>query len=259
MGRTMAEGPQTRIQLCGRVAAEIEGRRIENDLPGRKGRVLFVYLVANRDRHISRDEVVEALWPQGPPPAVLSDLRALASKVRRAVGREALGLGGRFRIELPADAWIDLEAAGEAMHRAEAAVARQEWERAFGASQVVLSTTGRDFLAGEDAPWIDEWRSYLTQLEDGALECYTAASIGIGGSELPIAERCARALIVKEPYRESGYRLLMEALLAMGNGAEAMLVYDGLRQLLRERLGISPSPSTQELHRRLLQMGTPAG
>ena len=88
---------------------------------------LFVYLVANRDRHISRDEVVEALWPDGPPPAVLSNLRALVSKVRRAVWQR----GARPRWSLPpglrADAWIDLEAAGEAIARAEAAAAREEW------------------------------------------------------------------------------------------------------------------------------------
>jgi SARP family transcriptional regulator, regulator of embCAB operon len=250
--------PSARIQLCGRVVAEIDGRRIENDLPGGQGRLLFVYLVANRDRTISHDEVVKALWPHGSPSAVDSDLRALLSKVRRAVGREALGLRSRFRLELPTDAWIDLEAAGDAIHRAEAAVASQHWARAFGASQAALCTSRREFLAGEDAPWIEEWRRYLEQVEVRALECYTAASIGIGASELATAERCARMLVGKEPFRESGYRLLMEALVAMGNDAEAMQVYDGLRQLLRDELGINPSPATQELHKRLLRQGSPA-
>lgn len=253
----MPEGPTTRIQLCGRVTAEIEGRRVEDDLPGRKGRLLFVYLVANRDRHISRDEVVEALWPQGAPSAVDGDLRALLSKVRRAVGREALGLRSRFGLELSADAWVDLEAAGDAIHRAEAAAAREEWARAFAASQAALCTARREFLPGEDAPWIAEWRSYLQQLEVRGLECYTAASIGIGPSELATAEQCARALIQKEPYRESGYRLLMEALVETGNGAEAMQVYDGLRRLLREKLGVGPSPATRELHKRLLLQDAP--
>jgi DNA-binding SARP family transcriptional activator len=44
----------------------------------------------------------------------------------------------------------------------------------------------------------------------------------------------------------------------MENGAEAMQVYDGLRQLLRDELGIIPSPATQELHKRLL-VGLPTG
>ena len=91
------------------------------------------------------------------------------------------------------------------------------------------------------------------EIEVRALECFTAASIGVGGSELPAAERNARKLVKKEPYRESGYRLLMEALAKRGNCAEAIQVYEDLRHLLREGLGVNPSPATQELHKRLLR------
>jgi DNA-binding SARP family transcriptional activator len=37
-----------------------------------------------------------------------------------------------------------------------------------------------------------------------------------------------------------------------GNRAEALRVYDDLRRLLRQDLGTSPAPVTQELHRSLL-------
>jgi SARP family transcriptional regulator, regulator of embCAB operon len=250
---SLAETPLTRIQLCGRLAAEIEGRRIEAELPGRQGRLLFVFLVANRDRVIGRDELIEALWPERAPPAVGGALRALVSKVRRAVGQDALGLHSRFRLELPDDSWIDLEAAAQALHRAESAVAAMEWARAWSLSLPALFTSRRGFLPGESAPWIDEWRRHLDEIELRALECFTAGSVGIGGSELPTAERCARRLVEKEPYRESGYRLLMEALAKAGNGAKAIQVYEDLRGLLREELGISPSSATQELHKRLLR------
>src|SRR5438132_3197419 len=36
-----------RIQLCGRMAIELDGGRVEGDLPGRQGRVLFAYLAIN--------------------------------------------------------------------------------------------------------------------------------------------------------------------------------------------------------------------
>jgi pentatricopeptide repeat protein len=49
------------------------------------------------------------------------------------------------------------------------------------------------------------------------------------------------------PFRESGYRLLMRALSARGNPAEALLVYDRLQRLLREELGL-PSEQTRRLH-----------
>ena len=62
----------------------------------------------------------------------------------------------------------------------------------------------------------------------------------------------ARQLIERAPYRESGTRLLMEALAARGNRAEALVAFDALRRRLRDDLGSAPSPETQELHRRLL-------
>ena len=42
----------TRIELCGQLAVEIEGTRIEGSLRGRQGRLLLAYLVLNRHRPI---------------------------------------------------------------------------------------------------------------------------------------------------------------------------------------------------------------
>ncbi|HYA08911.1 MAG TPA: BTAD domain-containing putative transcriptional regulator, partial [Gaiellaceae bacterium] len=66
------------------------------------------------------------------------------------------------------------------------------------------------------------------------------------------ADRAGRELVRREPYRESGYRLLMEALVGQGNPAEALQVYEELRSRLREDLGVAPSGQAQDLHRRLL-------
>jgi DNA-binding SARP family transcriptional activator len=248
----LIEKPRARIQLCGRLVAQIDRRRIDGRLPGRRGVLLFAYLVVNRDRVIGRDELIEAVWPDGAPAAAAADLRSLLSKVRRATGPEALGLRSRFRLDLPAEAWIDVEAAGQALHSAEAAVSTGDWARAWTTSHLAICVTRREFIVGEDAPWIQEWRRQLQDVEVRALECYAAASLGVGPSELAAAERVARTLIQKEPYRESGHRILMRALAAQGNEAEAMQVYDRLRCRLREELGMSPSPVTQDLHMRLL-------
>jgi DNA-binding SARP family transcriptional activator len=51
----------TRIQICGRVTVELDGRRVEADLPGRQGRLVFVYLALNRARGVSRDELAAAI------------------------------------------------------------------------------------------------------------------------------------------------------------------------------------------------------
>ncbi len=231
----------TRIQLCGRVVVELEGRRLERELPGRQGRLLFVYLAANRVRQVGRDELVEALWPEGPPAAADSALSALLSKLRRAVGAERIEGRAEIRLLLPTDAWIDLEAAAEAIHRAESAVALGEWTRVWAPARIALNAAGRGFLAGEEAPWIEEQRRSLEELELRALECVAQSGLGLGGPELASAERAARGLTRLAPYRESGYRYLMETLAAQGNVAEALAVYDSLRRRLRDELGVAPA------------------
>ena len=126
-----------------------------------------------------------------------------------------------------------------------------EWAEAWGPPGSRI-TSPAPLLRGHDRPWLDEWRRRLDDVHLRGLECFAAARLGLGGSTLPQAEQCGRQLVALAPYRESGYRILMEALEQRGNVAEALLVYDRLRVLLREELGIAPSPVVQTVYRRLL-------
>jgi DNA-binding SARP family transcriptional activator len=252
----LAAEAATRIQLCGRLVVELCGRRIEQSLPGRQGRLLFVYLAANRVRAATRDELIEALWPSGQPAGADSALSALLSKLRRVLPDGSLEGRTEVRLLLPPGAWIDLEAAGEAIHAAESAVALSQWKRAWAPARIALGIGSRALLPGEDAPWIEELRWRLEDIRLRALECVALAGLGLGGPELAATERSARDLVRTAPYREIGYRMLMEALAAKGEVAEALRTYDRLRCLLRDELGIAPSAESQAAHRRLLLEGS---
>jgi DNA-binding SARP family transcriptional activator len=230
------------VQLCGRLVVELDGRRVESELPGRQGRILLAFLVTNRLRTVTRDEVIDALWPSGRDGGVAP----LLSKLRRVVPLDGL------RPVLDS-LWVDVETAAAALHRAESALALGEPGEAWGPSQVAMFVCGRPYLPGEDAPWIDGERRRLGGLHLRALEAYAAATLGVGGTELAAAVRVGRRLVQLEPFRESGYRILMDALDREGNCAEALVVYEALRKKLREELGITPSEPTQSLHRRLLR------
>jgi len=140
-----------RIQVCGRVVVEIDGRRVERGLPGRQGPLLLVYLAANRDRPISRDELIDALWPDELPPRPESALTVLLSKLRSALGPTSVEGRSLLRLAMP-DAWIDLEAAVLGVHRAESAVALGDWAGASGPARVALHTANQGILPGLDAP-----------------------------------------------------------------------------------------------------------
>jgi len=230
-----------KAQLCGRFVVEVDARRVEGELPGRQGRLLVAYLVANRTRSVSRDELLDALWPEGRD----GGLAPLLSKVRRVFPLAGL----RPALD---ELWVDVEAATAALHRAESALALERPHDAWGPSQVAMFVFGRPFLAGDEASWVAEERARLGGLQSRAVEAYAASTLGVGGTELAAAVRSGRRLVDLEPYRESGYRLLMEALERQGNAAEALLVYESLRTRLRDDLGTAPSPRTQALYRRLL-------
>ena len=252
LGETLAPDQATRIQLCGRFTARIEGRRVEEALPGRQGRLLFAFLAAHRQRPSTRAELTKALWPSRPPAASETALSALLTKLRGVVGGAIVGKQD-VRLVLPEGAWIDVEAATEGLHRAASAVSRQDWGRAWGPSRVALHIAQRGFLPGYEAPWVETIRARLEDVLVRAHECVAAIGLALSGSELASAERSARALVTLAPYRESGYRFLMDVLATQGNVAEALLAYEELRRLLRQELGATPGQETQALHRRLLQ------
>jgi SARP family transcriptional regulator, regulator of embCAB operon len=249
---TLASMPSTRIQLCGPTVIEWDGERLEGRLPGRQGRLLFAYLILNRHRLTTRDELVEALWPREHPSATETGLNALISKLRKILGPGVIDGRSSVRLRLTSQALVDVEAATKAVHEAESQIALGHWKRAWGPSLVALFVAEREFLPGEQAPWIDEQRQYLAEVRLRALESHAAAAFGTGGTELPGAIRTGRLLIRLVPLRESGYQVLMQALACQGNIGEALSVYASLREVLRNELGVSPSPKTQAVYEQLL-------
>src|SRR5215216_6786948 len=248
----MVEPRATRIQLCGRLVVELEGRRVEDALPGGKGRLLFAYLVLNRDRRMSRDQLLTAVYGEDASPDQHPSLSVLLSKLRSVIGQQLLSGRSELELVLPRDAFVDVEAAREALHRAESHVAAGEWTESWGPAGVAYHVARRPLLQGEDHPWLEDWRRRLDAVQLRGLECFAEARLGLGGPTLSQAEDCARRLIELAPYRESGHRILMETLERRGNAAEALVAYDRLRVLLRDELGIAPNPALQSIHRRLL-------
>ena len=87
---TLASQHPVRIQICGPLAIERDGQRLDARLPGRQGRLLFTYLIANRHRQVPRDELAEALWREPDPAAIDARLNPLLSKLRRVFGAGAV-------------------------------------------------------------------------------------------------------------------------------------------------------------------------
>jgi len=244
-----------RIQLCGRLSVEIGGVQVADALRGRQVPLLLAYLVLNRDRYVGREELIGALWPFQAPVSQDAALRTLLSRLRSVLGSSALAGRDELGLVLPEPVWIDVEAAVVEVQRAQETLERGDVRSAWALAQVPLNIAGRGLLPGSQARWLEPRRRELEDVRLRALEVIGRAGLSMGGTQLASVERAARNLIEAEPYRESGYALLMEALALQGNVAEGLLVFDRLRTLLRDELGTSPSAETIAVHERLLGRG----
>jgi len=248
---SQTDRPPVTVQLRGEIRLDVEGSRVEGRLPGRLGRALLAYLVLNRHRPVTRDELMGALWPESVPRDPAATLSTLLSGLRRALGAELLQGRSELRLELPPGALVDVEVAAAALEAARAALPRDP-EAAAGHAQVALDIYESDLVPLFDAPWLEECRRAQEDHRLEALELLAEASLAVGGEGPVRAQLAARQLVELAPFRESGHALLMRAHAARGNQAEALQSFERLRVLLRDELGSSPSPELRALHERVL-------
>ena len=245
-------GERTRIQLCGRLSVEMDGVELVQSLRGKQVPLLLAYLVLNRDRPVGREELIGALWPETAPRSQDAAMRTLLSRLRSALGRDIVSGRDELALALPEPAWVDVEAAASEVWRAQRALDSGDARAAWALAQVPLNIASRGLLPGAQSAWLEPRRQELSDIRLQALEVIGRAGLSLGGTQLGSVERAARTLIDAEPYRESGYVLLMAALEAQGNVAQGMRVFEQLRSLLRDELGIAPSPEAISAHERLL-------
>ena len=251
----MAKSLRLKVFLTGRVAAEANGRVLdEARFPGRQGRLLFVYLVAARSRPVPTDELADAIWGESPPATWEKALTVIASKLRGLVAEDGITLTnafGCYRLDLPEGTWVDLFAAASGAQDAEEALAAGELDDARAAAESAESLARRPFLSGEDGTWVEQTRRDLADIRERAVSVLADACLRSGAERE--AAKWAEELVALSPFREGGYRRLMEAHVAAGNRADALRVYEQCRQLLAEELGAYPSPETDSIYRALLE------
>ena len=249
-----------RIYLSGRVGLEIDGDLVLNErqFRGRQERLAFAHLVCERSRPVTREELAAVIWPGEMPPVWRTGLSAIVSRLRSLLARRELSAlsvsisrgFGQYRLFLPADAWVDVEAAATAIDAAEAALRAGDPKRAFGPAVVAVTIARRPFLSGADGGWVSHEREKLERQRLRALECLSEIWLSTGEPALAV-EAAAEALTV-EPFRESSHRLLMRAHALAGNPAEALRSYHRLRERLVAELGTDPSAETEALYLELL-------
>jgi DNA-binding SARP family transcriptional activator len=248
-----------RIYLTGRLALESDGALFDQSaFAGRQGALVFARLLMPRGSAVSRDDLAALLWDEALPHASDTALNAIISKLRVLLARAGLDKArvlpsalGCYQLDLPADAWLDVDAAFDSLHAAEALLKRNLHRDAWAAAQVAYHIYKRPFLAAETGDWVTRQREQLATFHVRACECLAETYIRNG--EPSIAVDLARQALVAQPYRETAYQMLMRAHAAAGNRAEALRAFEECRIHISDHLGVAPSAETEGVYLGILR------
>jgi predicted ATPase/DNA-binding SARP family transcriptional activator len=218
---------------------------------GARLRALLISLALVPGRTVSRDQLVDMIWGDGPPAGAANALQALVSRLRRAWPEaviEADPAGYRLVIDpnsVDVTLFERLLAAGRALLHNEPAQASQRLGEALALWRGP---------ALQDVATLEYFQAPITRLEElrlSATEDRVEALLQLGrGSEL-ITE--LTVLVTEHRLRERLVGALMQALSDAGRQAEALAVYERTRQALADELGVDPSPQLSALHTEILR------
>ena len=224
-------------------------------LPGRRAELVFSYLVVERRRPVSREELADALWPDQLPDSWAAALRGVVSEVRRFLSAGGLDVatvlvsaGNGWQLQLPADVTVDLDETRDALDDARSSRAIGDHAEAVAAAERAADLAALPFLPDHEAGWAEELRTELKGIRAAAWEIAAReyGEIGDGRAAAGAAERLVKA----DPYDEASHRLLIEVLGQAGDIAGATRAYERCRELLRAELRAEPSAATQSVFAR---------
>jgi DNA-binding SARP family transcriptional activator len=226
------------------------GERNAAGLGSRKQRALLAYLLLHRNEAVSRDALVDALWPDNPPASAAHSLDVYASGLRKSLGADGLleARGGALRLRVEDDA---LDVALFERFVAAARKADAPTERLAAIDQALALWRGRALADLGDEPFVGQERERLEEQRLVAVEerFDTLLALGRHDEAAPLLQ----SFVSEHPLRERPRRLLMLALYRAGRQADALDDYRAFRLLLREELGLDPSPELRELEAAILR------
>jgi DNA-binding SARP family transcriptional activator len=211
----------------------------------------LVALVAVRGR-MRRDQVASTLWPDTDPQSAQHRMRSELWRIQRrapdllTVGCDTVRLGGDVGVDaqrLDRQARRVLRAMTDHGTRHDTGTPTADAQEAV--AELLAWPTGRALLAGWEHDWLIVDRERLHQLHLHALEAAATWLLRQArhGEALDVALR-AQAI---EPLRESAHAIALTVHVALHNIAEARRHYAAFARLLRNELGVAPSPKLQSL------------
>lgn len=223
-------------------------------VPGARLRGLIARLALAGGRPVEPGVLVDALWPQELPADPANALQSLVSRLRRLLGEAGAVTQseGGYRLGVTEDDVDALRFERLAAHGRDRLRAGDP-RAAAGLLSEAVALRGEPSVIAAVAPAVAT-RLARTAVEAGA--DLAEAELVLGRADA--AATRLTALLAEHPADERVAALQMDALAAQGRQADALDLYERVRETLADRLGADPGAALRERHLRLLQSPAPA-
>ncbi|MEU5166437.1 BTAD domain-containing putative transcriptional regulator [Streptomyces mutomycini] len=223
-------------------------------LGGARLRALLTVLALRPGRTVPAGVLVDEVWDGDPPADAPGALQALVSRLRRALGREAVeSAENGYRLVADPDA-VDL-------HRFErlAAEGARALEEGDAAKAATVLDDALALWRGPALADLPDRAVAAARWEGGRLDARRTrieAVLAQGRTDDALPELAG--LCADHPLDEPLQVLRIRALRDAGRTAQALVAYDEVRTLLADRLGTDPGPALRTLYEELLHQEPPA-
>jgi LuxR family transcriptional regulator, maltose regulon positive regulatory protein len=222
----------------------------------RRSRDIFCYIATRKNRRVAKDILIEEFWGDEDLATVEKNFHPTISHIRKALNsRQPLKQNfivfrdGSYQLNPEFTYSIDSEDFIAAITAAEHAKREQDAESLRKNLETALSLYRGDFMEGSYEDWAEKqrhfYREQLTRVLNGL------AKLSVSEKRWNDALRYANETLSLDPYREDLHRLVMKVLAAQSKPSAVRKHYDSMRDLLKDELGVDPSPETRRLFKEL--------
>jgi DNA-binding SARP family transcriptional activator len=214
-----------------------------------RDRVVLAMLLLNAGRIVGVEELIDAIWDDGPPATARGQLQTCVSRLRRTLPGAAIATNpAGYGIETTED---DLDVTVFARLTAQGRTQLPSHpDRARKTLRQALDLWRGPALAGIDSRAVRQAAGILDEQHAVVIEDWVDLELAGGRDRDLVAD--LTGLVERFPLRERLRAQLMLTLYRVGRQADALAEYRRVRRVLHNELGIEPGAGLQELHRQIL-------
>jgi LuxR family maltose regulon positive regulatory protein len=199
---------------------------------------------------LRKERVGEYFWPEYDPYKLDGIFHSNVYRLRRALFRESVVYeDDLYRFNSESDYWFDVEQFDRLLDEA-GQEQEQDQAQATALLAEALALYQGDYLEGIYADWCILERERLRERYLAALA--ELAGLYVKQEALAQAVELLQRLLAQDPYREVAHRELMRCYHHLDNRGAAIRQYQTCARILREELGLSPLPETEELYQQII-------